>query len=223
MHRWSRKIGQDLIHKTPEISFWRPFSPWHDIPLYTSKATYLNYVNEIPRGSRAKMEISTQLEANPIVQDRKNDKPRFYHTPSLVNYGCLPQTWENPVEKDPQTQLLGDNDPLDVCEIGERVHECGEIYQVKVLGVLGMIDEGEMDWKIIAIDAEDPLAERWNDVNEIESKIVSDLHDWFRDYKIPDGKPPNTFAFEGQAQNQAFALDVIRHNHNSWQLKYGSN
>jgi len=30
--------------------------------------------------------------------------------------------------------------------------------QVKILGVLAMIDEGETDWKIIAIDVNDPDA-----------------------------------------------------------------
>lgn len=38
----------------------------------------------------------------------------------------------------------------------------GEVIQVKVLGVLGMIDEGETDWKIIAINAEDPDASELN-------------------------------------------------------------
>lgn len=43
-------------------------------------------------------------------------------------------------------------------EIGSRLAACGEVYPVKVLGVLGMIDEGEMDWKVIAIASSDPLA-----------------------------------------------------------------
>lgn len=33
---------------------------------------------------------------------------------------------------------------------------------MKVLGVLAMIDEGETDWKVIAINVEDPEA---NDLN----------------------------------------------------------
>ena len=60
--------------------------------------------------------------------------------------------------------LAGDNDPLDVLEIGEQVARVGEVYPVKVLGALGMMDGGgdgeefEMDWKIIAVRATDPLA-----------------------------------------------------------------
>lgn len=38
----------------------------------------------------------------------------------------------------------------------------GEVIQVKPLGVLALIDEGEMDWKIIAINIEDPEADKFN-------------------------------------------------------------
>lgn len=32
------------------------------------------------------------------------------------------QTWEDPAHKDGDTDCCGDNDPIDVCEIGSRVH-----------------------------------------------------------------------------------------------------
>jgi inorganic pyrophosphatase len=34
---------------------------------------------------------------------------------------------------------------------------------VKIVGVLGLIDEGETDWKLIGIDIRDKLAEKVND------------------------------------------------------------
>ena len=36
------------------------------------------------------------------------------------------------------------------------------MIKVKVLGVLAMIDEGETDWKLIAINVEDPEADKFN-------------------------------------------------------------
>lgn len=72
------------------------------------------------------------------------------------------QTWEDPAHKDGDTGCCGDNDPIDVCEIGSKVCCRGEVIKVKVLGVLAMIDEGETDWKVIAINVEDPEA---NDLN----------------------------------------------------------
>ena len=44
--------------------------------------------------------------------------------------------------------LQGDNDPVDVVEIGSRALEQGGVYPVKPLGVYAMIDDGELDWKV---------------------------------------------------------------------------
>lgn len=50
----------------------KPISPWHDIPLFAnSEKTLLNYVNEIPKGTSAKMEIATDEVFTPIKQDVK--------------------------------------------------------------------------------------------------------------------------------------------------------
>ena len=45
---------------------------------------------------------------------------------------------------------------------------CALAHQVKPLGVYAMIDDGELDWKIIAISTEDPLADKLNDVEDVE-------------------------------------------------------
>ncbi len=37
---------------------------------------------------------------------------------------------------------IGDNDPVDLCEIGSATLNTGEIVQVKVLGGYAMIDGG---------------------------------------------------------------------------------
>lgn len=31
-----------------------------------------------------------------------------------------------------------------------------------------MVDDGELDWKVITIDASDPLAEKLNDVSDVD-------------------------------------------------------
>ncbi|GLD99778.1 hypothetical protein PINS_up008506 [Pythium insidiosum] len=197
-------------------------SPWHDVPLVASPVhrNVFHFVNEIPKGSRAKLEIAGDEPFNPIKQDVKKGKPRFYHFDSLVNYGCLPQTWEDPSHVDASTGCGGDNDPVDVVEIGSRVAAVGEVYPVKVLGILGMIDDNETDWKVIAIDVNDPLAKELNDLEDLAksplSGVVTEIRDWFRDYKIPDGKPPSQFAFNGEAKSRDFAVDVIMQTHESW-------
>ena len=186
--------------------------------------TVLNMVVEVPRWTNAKMEISTSEPLNPIKQDVKKGKVRFvdncfpYHG-YIWNYGAFPQTWEYPGYVDPNTGCRGDNDPIDVCEIGTKIAKRGEVKQVKVLGTIALIDEGETDWKILAIDVNDELASQINDISDIQAKMPNLLQatvDWFRIYKIPTGKPPNQFAFNGEAKDKAFAMRVIEETNTQW-------
>lgn len=115
--------------------------------------------------------------------------------------------------------MKGDNDPLDVCEIGSQVLSRGAVVTVKVLGALGLIDEGEADWKILAINVDDPLSSRLNDVDDVRKHmpgLVEASADWFRIYKIPTGKPANTIANGGQFYSAEFARKLILHDHEMW-------
>lgn len=203
-----------------------PISPFHDIPLFANEGNKIfNMVVEVPRWTNAKMEIATKDPLNPIKQDVKKGKLRyvanvFPHHGYIWNYGALPQTWEDPSHMDAATGCKGDNDPIDVCEIGYRVAKRGEVLQVKVLGTIALIDEGETDWKLIAIDVNDPLAPQLSDINDVEKHMPGFLKatvEWFRIYKIPDGKPENQFAFNGEAKDREFAHRVIMDTHESWQ------
>ncbi|KAE8161150.1 inorganic pyrophosphatase [Aspergillus tamarii] len=223
-----RKIGQanTLEHRVYIEKDGQPVSPFHDIPLYANEEqTILNMVVEIPRWTNAKQEISKEEFLNPIKQDVKKGKLRyvrncFPHKGYLWNYGAFPQTWEDPNTVHPETKAKGDNDPLDVCEIGELVGYPGQVKQVKVLGVMALLDEEETDWKVIVIDVNDPLAPKLNDVEDVERHLPGLLratNEWFRIYKIPDGKPENQFAFSGECKNKKYALDVIRECADAWE------
>lgn len=95
-------------------------SPWHDIPFKGDGDGY-NMLVEIPKMTKAKMEVATKEEQNPIAQDIKNGNLRDYHGPIFWNYGCIPQTWEDPNEEHPELKVFGDDDPIDVVEIGSKV------------------------------------------------------------------------------------------------------
>lgn len=161
---------------------------------------------------------------NPIKQDIKKGKIRFVrncfpHKGYPCNYGALPGTWEDPNHIHPETKARGDNDPLDVCEIGEQVGTPGQVKQVKVLGTMALLDEGETDWKIIAIDINDPMASKLNDIEDVERHLpglLRAINEFWRIYKIPDGKPENMFAFSGECKNRRYALDVIKECAEAW-------
>lgn len=193
-------------------------SPWHDLPLESSTDHWM--VTEIPKMTKPKMEIATKEAANPIAQDMKKGKLREYHGPIFWNYGYMPQTWEDPTVKHPTLNVLGDNDPLDVVEIGSRTHSQGELVQIKALGALAMIDDGELDWKVVAIALDDPMAPKLNDIKDVQEQmpgVISGIREWFRWYKTPDGKPLNEFGFEEEPLNRESTLEIIEETHNAWQ------
>lgn len=108
---------------------------------------------------------------------------------------------------------------VDVVEIGERQAKVGEVVKVKPLAVFAMIDEGELDWKVVAIAIDDPKAHLVNNVADVENQFpgtLTAIRDWFRDYKIPDGKPPNKFGFDNKAADKDYALKVIAETNEAW-------
>lgn len=200
-------------------------SYFHDIPLELNAAQQtVRMVVEVPRWSNGKFEISKEIDFNPIVQDVKKGKVRFVHNifpyhGYIQNYGAIPQTWEDPGKEGGLGGIRGDNDPLDCCEIGSEILQMGDVKEVKILGSLALIDDGELDWKVIAINVEDPLASSLNNLQDVEDHmpgLLSATKEWFKNYKIPAGKPANEFAFGGQYKGAQDTMQVVQECHDAW-------
>ena len=222
-HRWHDfplELEGGLYNMLTEIPKVRSSAPAHaSYPLLSALESGVPTVLPLPltrclhlaplsQMSLKKMEVDTKAEGNPIKQDEKKGKARLYHGPIFWNYGCLPQTWEDPnVKGDADVGgAFGDDDPVDVVEIGAASLAMGSFTPVKALGCLSMIDDGELDWKVIAINAADEHAASINDVDDIEKfypGTVSGIREWFRWYKTPDGKPINGFGHGEVALNAA--------------------
>lgn len=207
---------------TKKISLWHDISLIHIDPVKKAETEYYNFVCEIPKFTRKKYEIATTEEGNPIKQDEKKGQLREFKKGDIYfNYGCFPQTWEDPTFIHPDAEgCRGDNDPLDVVEIGSRIIRPGDVRPVKALGILCMIDEGECDWKVVVIDAEDKWAPFLNDVNDVEEQLpgmLDAIREWYRTYKIPDGKPPNTFGLDEKFMGKSYAVEVISECHQAWE------
>lgn len=219
----------NFLFKDLETGQVRQVSPWHDIPLRirdlvrtapeSSKSTRYNFICEIPKWTRAKFEIATKERFNPIKQDMKNGIPRFYkHGDMMWNYGAFPQTWES-TEVEFLPGVKGDNDPLDAIEIGMVQFKTGDVRAVRILGVLGMLDDGEMDWKVICISVEDPLSKFLRDIDDVPKYLpgcLDAIREWLRTYKICQGGTENKFAFDGEFKDKAFAMNVIYESHLMW-------
>jgi len=194
-----------------------PISPWHDLPLGL-KGTYVNFVAEIPKGVTGKLEVQKEIMHNPIMQDTKKGELRYYtYGATFFNYGMLPQTWEDPAKTN-AAGYKGDNDPLDVMEVGSRTYKVGEMRKVKILGDLELIDQGELDHKIIVIDVADPLAAQLNsaaDLPKVMPGVLEKLVEWLKMYKTTDGKAVNVLASDTPL-DATKAAAVVGECHASW-------
>jgi len=210
-----------FLGKTPDT----PISPWHDIPLvagHSEEGTKIfNFVVEIPRGESHKLEMSKEEQYNPIKHDLANGQIRQikYH-PFVWNYGFFPQTFEDPQVVCEKTGLPGDGDPLDVVDVGLFSPHAGSVVHVKVIGALGLIDQGETDWKIITINISDPKAYNINGPEDLlihKKGVTETLRDFWINYKTADGKPKNKLALDGKLLSQAETYQLIEAYHKSYE------
>ncbi|KAG2222208.1 hypothetical protein INT45_014105 [Circinella minor] len=202
-----------------------PISPFHDVPLYPDpkNTTVYNMIVEIPRWKNAKLEINRESNFNYIFHDSNKNGLRYISNifPSKgypANYGSIPQTWEDPNVPHPDIGTKGgDNDPVDVLDIGQQVGYPGQVKQIKLLGGLLMIDDGETDWKLIGIDINDERAPNLNDINDVDSEVLDFIKHWLTVYKVPQGKSENEFGYDGEFQDSERIQELMDETHSYWE------
>jgi len=114
----------------------------------------VNTVIEIPKGSTLKVEWDRKRAA--FVLDRV--EPAIFAKP--VNYGFIPGTIDE------------DGDELDTLVVTDEPIQTGVWLKARVVGILNFEDDGEMDYKVVCVPADDrqtgdsvkvidDLGERW--------------------------------------------------------------
>lgn len=143
---------------------------------------FANAIIEIPTGTSAKWEVSKE-NPNAVYWEYKDGEPRVVNYLGYPgNYGAIPGT-ALPKE------LGGDGDPLDVIVLGQALPR-GEIVDVRVIGVLKMLDDGEQDDKLVAVLTQDSPFAHVESMAQLDSEFpgVSQIVDiWFANYKGPNG------------------------------------
>lgn len=144
--------------------------PWHGVPVGDQAPRVVNAIIEIPQGSRCKYEIdkpSGLLKLDRVIFSS------FYYP---CNYGFIPQTYG------------GDKDPLDILVITSLPVVPLTIMDAKVVGVMQMIDGGDADDKIIAVAANDPGVNHYNNIEELPKHFFDELRHFFEEYKKLENK-----------------------------------
>lgn len=145
-------------------------NPWHDVSTGKKSPEIVNTVIEIPKDSKIKYELDK--ESGLLKLDRFLYSA--VHYPG--DYGFIPQTlWE-------------DNDPLDIIVITNRPVYPMTLAEVRVIGVLRMIDNGEKDDKIVGVYNDDPRFKEFTNLKDIPQHILKELKHFFETYKQLQGK-----------------------------------
>ena len=143
---------------------------WHDLDSKrVNKDSFIACI-EISKGSKKKYELDK--ETGLIILDRILYTSTHYPT----NYGFIPKTYS------------GDNDPLDVLVLCQEVLEPMSLVKCRPIGVVLMIDGGEVDEKIIAVVEHDPVMNIYNNISDLPSHMLEEMQHFFRVYKQLEGK-----------------------------------
>ncbi len=132
-----------------------------DLPLDAGPDGLFHAVVEIPKHATVKYEYSEQYSC--VMVDRMFKTPVQYPQ----NYGFFPQTWNK-----------YDNDPMDVIIITKHRIEPGVAVPVRIVGMIEMDDTGELDHKILAVPAGDPMHIAARDLSDIHPELIANL-EWF--------------------------------------------
>ena len=147
-----------------------PHNPWHKVSPGDRAPEVVNGIIEIPKNTRAKYELDK--ESGLLLLDRVIYSSMYYP----ANYGFIPQTY------------CDDKDPLDVLILSQITVVPMCIVSAKVIGVMRMIDNGELDDKIIAVAENDMSVNHISDIGELPEHFFKELKNFFEDYKKLENK-----------------------------------
>lgn len=133
----------------------------------------VNTVVEISKGSSLKIEWDRKRAA--FMIDRV--EPSIFAKP--VNYGFIPQTIDE------------DGDELDTLVVTDEPIPTGVWLEAKIIGILNFEDDGEMDYKIIVVPADDRnTGDSIITLDDLGARWMQQIEHHFLHYK--DLKKPGT-------------------------------
>lgn len=139
-----------------------------------------NCIVEIPKGSNVKYEITPEGK---LFVDRILAGDFRYP----ANYGFIPHT------------IDWDGDPLDVLIVGdfEIVPTCQ--VEVRIVGAMKMVDDGETDTKLVGVVNDDFNNKHIQDIKDVPQEVLDSFMNFFKHYKDYKNKVVLVPGFEDAA------------------------
>lgn len=162
--------------------------PWHGVSIGPDAPNVVTAYIEIVPSDTVKYELDK------TTGHLKVDRPQRYSNICPALYGLIPQTFCGErlaaltTERTGRAGVLGDQDPLDVCVLAEKVIPHGDILlQARPIGGFRMLDGNEADDKIIAVLDGDAVYGGWRDIGECTTSLIERLRHYFLTYKDAPG------------------------------------
>lgn len=152
-------------------------SPWEKVPIGDGAPQVINVIIEIPKGSQNKYEFDEKLGIF------KLDRVLYGSDHYPLDYGFIPETRSE------------DGDHLDVLVLGGDPLFVGCVAEVRPIGMLNMIDSGEPDAKILAVQTKDPRFSAIKDIKDVEAynpHLLKEVASFFETYKLLQKKAVTT-------------------------------
>jgi inorganic pyrophosphatase len=140
-------------------------NPMHQLPVGDDAPREINMIVETPMGSINKYEYNSETG---LI---KLDRALFKKLPYPVDYGAIPQTWDD------------DEDLLDVMCLVNFPTFPGCIVSVRPLGVMLFEDTGATDDKILAVPTDDIRFKHINDISDLTDHSLDEVAFFFERYK----------------------------------------
>jgi len=163
--------------------------PWHGVTMGDEAPVRVNcYIEVVPSDT-------VKYELDKASGHLKVDRPQLYSNTCPMPYGLVPQTLcaarvaARCNDVTGREDIIGDNDPMDICVISERSIPHGNLFMnARLIGGLRMIDRGEADDKLIAVMKNDPSFGSWRDLSDCPRAFIERLKHYFLTYKQQPGK-----------------------------------
>jgi inorganic pyrophosphatase len=177
---------------------WRPH-PWHGLEIGPNPPQVVHAYIEITPFDVIKYEIDK------VTGYLRVDRPQRTSSQPPTLYGFIPRTYcGERVNRLSPNSVRGDGDPLDICVISERpINRAEVILNVRVVGALRAVDNGEADDKIIGVLENDPFWGDISDASQLPGVLVERLRHYFSTYKMQPGEPSTMIVEELTNYEQA--------------------
>lgn len=194
--------------------------PWHGVSIGDKSPTICTSFIEIVPTDAIKYEVDKE---SGIL---KVDRPQQFSNVFPALYGFLPQTFCDAevgklcMEKTGKTGIIGDQDPLDIIVLTEKIIARGGILvQAIPIGGFRMIDQNQADDKIIAIMKGDEVYGGWKDLSDVNEAILTRLKHYFLTYKKNPDEKENRVEIDG-IYGREEAYEVIRRSQTDYRNKF---